>query len=394
MRASVFLVALVLSVLGASSLGRPAYADGNSDVGAISFEVLDRHKRGVADVTFTVTLKGADQTATTGGDQPTDSELAAAARKGDAEVDALKDRYASRAVLVDLPLANATVTPDLPGAKPFTIALTTAQPAWSVSITVDVKTKRIIGAPRIIVDAALAAERPMAAHPPQPATAATATVTSPTAPSPTAPGPGSVTSPTATPKVASQAATAPTPIKNGDASAVRSPARPADTGSPPGRAASSPGLDPHRQRYLGIGYKLGDGIGFAGADLIVSPVSHLTLDLFASYLSVTASDGSSGGTIALAPAIQVHLFDGWRSSPYVALGVQYVSITVGGATATGTGAFGNIGWDFRFTNGFGILAGIGVQEFQATASNGGTMVTVGSNGPAFNLELGLRYMLL
>src|SRR5438132_7193408 len=75
----------------------------------------------------------------------------------------------------------------------------------------------------------------------------------------------------------------------------------------------------HR-RTLGVGYKLGDGIGFYGADVIVGPAPHVVLDFYGTVvrISSTSSTGATttGTGYAIAPAVQYHLFAGDRSTPY------------------------------------------------------------------------------
>ena len=51
----------------------------------------------------------------------------------------------------------ATVTPDLKGAKPITVALSKDKPTWAITITADPRGKRIIRAPKIVFDAVAAA---------------------------------------------------------------------------------------------------------------------------------------------------------------------------------------------------------------------------------------------
>src|SRR5438045_4002919 len=45
------------------------------------------------------------------------------------------------------------------------------------------------------------------------------------------------------------------------------------------------------ERVLGVGYKLGNGIGFFGADVIISPMPHVSLDLYGTYVLYPASSG-------------------------------------------------------------------------------------------------------
>jgi hypothetical protein len=159
--------------------------------------------------------------------------------------------------------------------------------------------------------------------------------------------------------------------------------------------AAAPSSSDDGSKTFGVGYKLGDGIGVLGGDVIIHPAPHLTFDLYAAFMPVSV--GSQSGTIyAAAPAIQTELFDGQRSTPYGAIGMQWASLTLGGATASGYGAYANIGYEWKWKGGFGIQLGGGVQYLQkvsATDSQSGmTYETGGKLNP--NLELGLRYMFL
>jgi hypothetical protein len=153
--------------------------------------------------------------------------------------------------------------------------------------------------------------------------------------------------------------------------------------------------EPPAERRLGVGYKLGNGIGFYGGDVVVNPLPHLSLDLYGSYVSQRPDGGGDPATgWALAPAVQAHLFAGWRSTPYVALGLQYVNLTLDGVNASGTGFFANIGYEWKLRGGLGIQLGAGVQHLsKVEASNGVTRVSEGGR-TAPNIEFGLRYMFL
>lgn len=121
---------------------------------------------------------------------------------------------------------------------------------------------------------------------------------------------------------------------------------------------------------LGIGYKLGNGIGFTGADLIVNPLPNVSLDLQA---------GLAEGTFGVAPAIQLHLDP--LSGPYIGAGYQYVR---GNATvASNHGAFANVGWQFRPITNVGVLVGVGYQQLLRPTTEGG-----------LNIEAGVRYFFM
>jgi hypothetical protein len=163
---------------------------------------------------------------------------------------------------------------------------------------------------------------------------------------------------------------------------------------PPVAYQPPPPPAPAPAKRLGVGYKLGNGIGFLGADLIINVVDHVSLDLHGSYFSVATSGGESGTGYAFAPAIHGELKTGQRSTPYVALGMQYAHLTVGDATGSGFGGFANVGYEWKWQSGFGIQLGGGVQYLQKVeASSGGLMLMTGGEVNP-NIEFGLRYMFL
>ncbi len=136
----------VLVVLGATFFGRQALAD--DPTGSITIDVTDAAKKGVAGVTITV----GGISATTGSEQPSDADLAAAARTGSKAIEALNSKYAAHATLTGLPLGSTTITLDAKGAKPITIAITADKPTWTLTATVEAKTKKLIGTPKVVFD--------------------------------------------------------------------------------------------------------------------------------------------------------------------------------------------------------------------------------------------------
>ena len=86
-------------------------------------------------------------------------------------------------------------------------------------------------------------------------------------------------------------------------------------------------------KHLGVGYKIGNGLGFVGGDILVSPIDHLTFDLQANWFSATSS-GTSANGYGLAPAVQFHFFKGQRSSPYIGVGLLYATLTLDGITSS------------------------------------------------------------
>jgi hypothetical protein len=135
---------------------------------------------------------------------------------------------------------------------------------------------------------------------------------------------------------------------------------------------------------LGVGYKIGNGIGFLGADILVTPLPHVSLDVHVAYAPGFDS------AYAMAPALQAHLFTG-RSTPYAAVGMQYVWARLGEVTASGTGFFANLGYEWKWTWGLGVQLGGGVQRLNEISATDGTRTATVGGKVAPNLEVGLRY---
>jgi hypothetical protein len=151
---------------------------------------------------------------------------------------------------------------------------------------------------------------------------------------------------------------------------------------------------------FGIGYKAGNGVGFLGADLIVNPIPHLGFDLQASFepMSVTtigpgASTTESGLLWAIVPAVTGYLFPR-GSTPYLSAGMVYAHLGLETASATVTGTFANIGYEWKWKSGLGLQLGGGVGYItHGEAMSGNATIEVGGKlNP--NLEIGLRYMFL
>jgi hypothetical protein len=174
---------------------------------------------------------------------------------------------------------------------------------------------------------------------------------------------------------------------------------------PPGAAAQPmwappaprPAVDPERvpidaepiDRHLGVGYKIGNGLGFLGADIVVSPVPHLALDLQANYFS---TGGASG--FGVAPGVQVFLWDKGRSTPYFSAGYVHLKLSLNDVTATGSGYFGNFGYEWKWATGVGILLGGGLGYLNEVSATDGFTTVTRAGGVNFNIEAGVRFMFI
>jgi hypothetical protein len=146
-------------------------------------------------------------------------------------------------------------------------------------------------------------------------------------------------------------------------------------------------------KRVGLGYKIGNGMGFVGGDVIIAPVDHLTFDLQANWVSVS-SGGERATGYGLAPGAQFHFNAGSVSSAYIGLGYLYATLSLNGVTASGQGGFFNAGYNWQWSSGLGILLGGGVGYLASVRATDGVSTVERKGGAVPNLEFGLRYMFM
>jgi hypothetical protein len=151
------------------------------------------------------------------------------------------------------------------------------------------------------------------------------------------------------------------------------------------------GEEPAPVRTLGVGYKLGNGMGFVGGDIVINPIEHLSIDLQANYASVGTNRGTATG-FALVPGLQGHLLGGQRSGPYLGAAFLYLKMGVDGDSVSATGLAFNVGWEWKWNTGLGIILGGGVAHIMNVSATNG--VEYNGKTTMFNLEAGIRYMFL
>jgi hypothetical protein len=158
----------------------------------------------------------------------------------------------------------------------------------------------------------------------------------------------------------------------------------------PSNPAHAEETEPH---LFGVGYKIGNGLGFLGADVIIRGIPHVTFDLQANYFSVSSTGTDSASGYGLAPTVQLQ----WSPvghTPYLGLGYVYAHVSSGQATASASGFLINAGYEWRFASGIGILVGGGAAYLgNIQATNGVDTISV-AGGWHPNLEAGLRYYFL
>jgi hypothetical protein len=139
-------------------------------------------------------------------------------------------------------------------------------------------------------------------------------------------------------------------------------------------------------RKVGVGYKIGNGIGFAGGDVVLRLVPHVVFDLQASYASI---DGMTG--YGLAPTVQLQLKEVGHT-PYLGVGIQHARLSDENRGGYATGFVANAGYEWRFASGVGVIVGGGVQDLGPVHVTKGTATPDGrGTGVRFNLEAGVRY---
>jgi hypothetical protein len=146
---------------------------------------------------------------------------------------------------------------------------------------------------------------------------------------------------------------------------------------------------------FGVGYKIGNGIGLLGADLIVREIPHVAFDLQANYLSESIDEGYGSTETAtgygFAPTVQLQL-KSFGHTPYVGIGFAYVHLSMGEVTGSASALLVNIGYEWRFASGVGILLGGGLADIGSINAMGADGSSIHESGGAhFNIEAGVRY---
>lgn len=151
------------------------------------------------------------------------------------------------------------------------------------------------------------------------------------------------------------------------------------------------GEQPGPVRTLGVGIKVGSGMGFIGGDIVINPVEHLSIDLQANHALVGTNRGTASG-VGLVPGIQWHFRAGQQSGPYLGAALIYWKLGVDGDKVSATGMAFNIGWEWKGTSGFGIILGGGVAHIMNVSTTTGLKYNGQTTMPSF--EFGVRYMFI
>jgi hypothetical protein len=149
---------------------------------------------------------------------------------------------------------------------------------------------------------------------------------------------------------------------------------------------------PASATHVGLGYKIGNGLGFVGGDLIVSPAAHVALDLQANWFRVSTSTGRANG-YGLAPGLQLYLRQPGVSTPYLSLGYIYATLALNDVRATLQGGFANAGYEWKWSNGLAILVGGGASRVASARATDGFTTVDYAGGWFLNIEAGLRFMI-
>jgi len=140
------------------------------------------------------------------------------------------------------------------------------------------------------------------------------------------------------------------------------------------------------QRKIGVGYKIGNGLGFEGGDVVLRLLPHVVFDLQANY--VASSEASGFG---VAPTVQLDL-KSIGHTPYVSAGVIYAQLSNADVAVHVTGFVANAGYDWRFASGIGVMVGGGFGDVASVHVTRGDATDVDTRtGVRLNLEAGVRY---
>jgi hypothetical protein len=163
--------------------------------------------------------------------------------------------------------------------------------------------------------------------------------------------------------------------------------RPARAGE--AAAAEAPGAE-----TVGVGYKIGNGLGFMGGDIIIHPAKHLAFDLQLNYANPSVdTTGRRATGFGVSPTVRYELFP-HGSTPYLGIGFVYARLSSEQITAAATGAVANIGWHWKWRSGLALILGGGIVHLSRIEATDGVSSISQPGGTHLNIEAGLRYMFL
>jgi hypothetical protein len=167
----------------------------------------------------------------------------------------------------------------------------------------------------------------------------------------------------------------------------------------PGTAAWAEEVPAQHHRIVGLGWKVGNGLGPRGADLVVAPWPSLAFELHVAALreevdEPTPDEPTGWGIVPLARLYPLaNRSNATGVTPHVSAGVHYSRWEFGALRWSRTELVVNGGPEWRWS-GLRLLLGAGIHYARRglRRSNGSEWVEVDGGRPLLNLEAGLRYM--
>jgi hypothetical protein len=142
----------------------------------------------------------------------------------------------------------------------------------------------------------------------------------------------------------------------------------------------------HPIKRFAVGYQRGTGLDNYGASFALSATQQLTPQVLVFALH---DDGGTG--IAVSPALQASVLDGYRHTPYVMAGLQLTQLWIGNASGRGVGGFATGGFAFRPGYGVSIELGIGLHAKQHITTTDGIVTMKQQAAFGLHWDGGVRF---
>jgi hypothetical protein len=143
-----------------------------------------------------------------------------------------------------------------------------------------------------------------------------------------------------------------------------------------------------QSHWVAVGYKVGNGLGVMGGDLIVR-LPHVELDLHAAYHSDSVGTYTASG-YGLAPVAHLQ-FKSVGHTPYIGLGFLYAHTTLEGMSGSSSGPLITAGYTWRWASNFGVLVGGGMASVSGMMLSTGSITYGVKEGVRPVLEASVRY---
>lgn len=145
------------------------------------------------------------------------------------------------------------------------------------------------------------------------------------------------------------------------------------------------GHDAEHEPTYGLGYRAATHHGWLGLEAMINPLGRVSFEV---NVAPVWDVGARG--VAVTPKVQLALFLGGRSTPFVSLGGELARVSFGDVTAFGWGIVGELGYERRWRD-VGVQGSIGLRGRSERSGQDGMVTATQPATLAPMASLAVRY---